>query len=182
VCVHASSIPQAIATGGFAAAGGQNISEGGWTGGGFGRRGSGGMAMGGGRGGGGNLQGLSGKEFESLVHEVAQLKKTNEQLAAIVEKHTQQRDAIGAAAKSIGMAGGGSTAAAAGGGGGGGGVHGINSGIGPLPGGLLRNDPALVASEAVEERIKRLEGSIANLDQGMAKCLGQVVRLLQGLY
>ena len=109
------------------------------------------------------------------MHEVAQLKKTNEQLAAIVEKHTQQRDAVGAAAKSIGMAGGGA-------GGGGGGVHGINSGIGPLPGGLLRNDPALVASEAVEERIKRLEGSIANLDQGMAKCLGQVVRLLQGLY
>ena len=133
------------------------------------------MAMGGGRGGGGNLQGLSGKEFENLMHEVAQLKKTNEQLAAIVEKHTQQRDAVGAAAKSIGMAGGGA-------GGGGGGVHGINSGIGPLPGGLLRNDPALVASEAVEERIKRLEGSIANLDQGMAKCLGQVVRLLQGLY
>lgn len=58
----------------------------------------------------------------------------------------------------------------------------ITTGLGPLPGGLKRNDPVLVASEAVEERIKRLEGQITNLDQGMAKCLGQVVRLLQGLY
>ena len=44
------------------------------------------------------------------------------------------------------------------------------------------NDPAVIASKAVEERVRRLEIQINNLDKGMAKCLGQIVRLLQGLY
>ena len=50
-------------------------------------------------------------------------------------------------------------------------------------GGFYGNgDPAIVASRAVEERVKRLELQIKNFDKGMAKCLSQIVRLLQGLY
>lgn len=43
-------------------------------------------------------------------------------------------------------------------------------------------DPALIASKAVEERVRRLEIQVNNFDKGMAKCLSQIVRLLQGLY
>lgn len=43
-------------------------------------------------------------------------------------------------------------------------------------------DPAVIASKAVEERVRRLEIQVNNFDKGMAKCLSQIVRLLQGLY
>jgi len=43
-------------------------------------------------------------------------------------------------------------------------------------------DPAIIASKAVEERVRRLEIQVNNFDKGMAKCLSQIVRLLQGLY
>eukprot|EP00961_Rhodomonas_salina_P102378 1377047-Rhodomonas_salina.2 len=43
-------------------------------------------------------------------------------------------------------------------------------------------EAATVASQAVEERVRRLEAQVTNFDKGMARCFAQVVRLVQGLY
>ena len=66
-----------------------------------------------------------------------------------------------------------------GGGGGGGGSGNNTARSGQFYSG---QDPAIVASKAVEERVRRLEIQVNNFDKGMAKCLSQIVRLLQGLY
>ncbi len=67
--------------------------------------------------------------------------------------------------------------AGAGGGGGGSGTNTARSGQF-----YAGQDPAIIASKAVEERVRRLEIQVNNFDKGMAKCLSQIVRLLQGLY
>lgn len=66
-----------------------------------------------------------------------------------------------------------------GGGGGGGGSGNNTARSGQFYAG---QDPAIIASKAVEERVRRLEIQVNNFDKGMAKCLSQIVRLLQGLY
>lgn len=91
-----SKMEQALAGGGGGFGPSPSL-EGGWTRGGSGVGGGGVKGSfqggGGGRRGGIEMQALSGKEFENLVMEIAQLKKTNEQLASIVEQHTAKQEA-----------------------------------------------------------------------------------------
>jgi hypothetical protein len=117
-------------------------------------------------GNGGNGKPMPTNAFEQLMLEVANLRKANEQLQKAVEDGLAGRAAAGAAVPGV------ATGAAAGA------LGAMQAATGaPVP-----RDAATASSKAVEERVKRLEAQVTNLDKGMAKCLGQIVRLLQGLY
>jgi hypothetical protein len=113
----------------------------------------------------------SGRALEELTQQLQQLQKTNEQLVALLAQAQAAKGGAGAAIQALqGLPrpGGGGQAPASYGFGG--------------AGAIGTEDKILIASAAVEQRVRRLEDQIGNLDRGMAKCLGQVVRLLQGLY
>jgi hypothetical protein len=108
--------------------------------------------------------------LEELALQVRQLQATSDQLAALLAQANAGGVGPGPGrAASLLLAGQGR-----------GGVAGARAGAGGS--GLVGEEAVAVASAAVEQRVRRLEEQIGNLDHGMAKCLGQVVRLLQGLY
>lgn len=117
--------------------------------------------------GGGSGKPMASNAFEQLMLEVANLRKANEQLQKAVDS--------GAGRAAVASGAGGASAFLS-----------VNQAGAFRPGGAaavpVSRDAATVASKAVEERTRRLEAQVQNLDKGMAKCLGQIVRLLQGLY
>ncbi|EKX34444.1 hypothetical protein GUITHDRAFT_119369 [Guillardia theta CCMP2712] len=111
---------------------------------------------------------MSNKAFEELLHEIVQLRQANKQILEKVEKGdihiagampSHQSQVASAVVNSLRAP--------------------------PSIASTARshhNDPVVIASQAVEERMRRLENQVTNFDKGMALCLGQIVRLLQGLY
>ena len=117
-----------------------------------------------GRGGGGGAAAVAAAAagtLEELSAQVRQLQATNDQLAALVAQVQAGGGGRGGAALLA--------------------AQGPIQRTGSAGGGAASGEAVLIASAAVEQRVRRLEDQIANLDKGMARCLGQVWSFAQRL-